>query len=83
MSRLDLLQTVADFKSERYAQTYARFDLARHASTLRLLPERRVIRELKMDYSRMAPMCFHDPPAYDEVLATLRGLQEELRDSKE
>ena len=26
MSRLDLLQTVADFKSERYAQTYARFD---------------------------------------------------------
>lgn len=46
--------------------------------TFSLIPAEEMIEDLRRDYSRMAGMIIGDPPEFDEVMASIAALEEEL-----
>ena len=46
--------------------------------TFSLMPTDEMIEDLRRDYSRMAGMIIGDPPKFDEVMASIGALEEEL-----
>ena len=77
---LDLLETVAKHKAIFFRSGWASYDTAR-PGTLRLMPSDARIQDLRADYRAMAPMMFDEkPPAFDEVLAQIRKLQDDLNE---
>ena len=76
--RLELLREVADFKLTYYAQTAARFDLARDPGTLRLVPDERALKELARDYQAMREMFYGSQLPFGEVVDILRDLESEI-----
>jgi Nucleotidyl transferase AbiEii toxin, Type IV TA system len=48
------------------------------SGTFSLMPTGEMIEGLRRDYSRMAGMIIGDPPAFDEVMASIAALEEEL-----
>lgn len=75
LARIELLREVADFKATFYAQSWARYDLARQPETLRVCPEGRVLGALARDYSSMREMIYGERPTFDEIVTDLRGLE--------
>ena len=82
IQNIDLLVKVAEHKALFFRDTKARYDLARPGS-LRLIPQSAHITELKADYQRMREMFFEEPPKFDEVVQTLKKLEEEVNAAKE
>lgn len=77
---LDLLETVAKHKAIFFRSGWASYDTAR-PGTLRLMPSEVRIKDLRADYRAMAPMMFDEkPPAFDEILAQIRKLQDALNE---
>lgn len=71
----ELLAQVAKHKTTFFRSGWASYDTAR-PGTLRLLPDENRIKDLRADYRAMAPMMFDDrPPPFDEILATIAGLE--------
>jgi hypothetical protein len=48
------------------------------SGTFSLIPTDEMIEDLRRDYSRMAGMIIGDPPEFDEVMASIAALEEEL-----
>ncbi|MEN8177169.1 MAG: nucleotidyl transferase AbiEii/AbiGii toxin family protein [Pseudomonadota bacterium] len=72
-----LLASVVEFKQRFYPRGWARYDLAK-PGTLFLVPEGRVLASVRSDYRAMENMIFGEVPDFDEILAVLQRLQEEI-----
>lgn len=71
----ELFAQVAKHKATFFRSGWASYDTAR-PGTLRLLPDKNRIKDLRADYRAMAPMMFDDrPPPFDEILATIAALE--------
>lgn len=75
---LDLLENVATFKSKFYRQNRARYDLARK-DTLRLLPPKESMKDLRDDYVSMQSMIFGTKIDFDVILDGLARMLDEMR----
>ncbi len=69
--RLDLLERVRTHKAKFFASGWAHYDTAVPGS-LRLVPPKSRVDELRRDYAAMLPMFLDDPRSFNEVLAILR-----------
>lgn len=72
-----LLANVVAFKQRFYPRNWARYDLAQPGSML-LVPQGKVLAAVEADYRAMANMIFGEIPGFDEVMATLQKLQDEI-----
>ncbi len=77
LARLDLLERVALFKSRFFGSSWANYDEAKPGG-LRLAPPLHRKNELVQDYTRMEPMFLTLPPAFEEVLETLREAENRI-----
>ena len=77
LSRLDLLEEVAEHKATFFPQASARYDIAR-PGTLRLVPGETAEKKLRADYRGMDEMTFGTTPSFDAILATLKDLEAEI-----
>lgn len=80
LADLGLLASVVKHKQIFYPSAWARYDLAVPGS-LRLSPPVEREAELRRDYQSMSVMIFGKQPAFDDVLATLNGLQDEINEN--
>ena len=76
----ELLEAVAVFKSKFYPRNWARYDLAR-IGTIKLLPAEHSIERLQNDYSAMQSMIYGDYPKFEDILAEIKALEEEINSS--
>lgn len=81
VSRLDLLQRVAVFKSRFFSSSWANYDSATPGS-LRLVPPPHRESELVQDYAKMESMFLEKPPPFKDVLETLREAEESINRAK-
>jgi hypothetical protein len=72
-----LLRRVADWKARFFAATWARYDLASRG-TFRLGPPKFRLPELERDYHAMRDMFITAPPSFENVLATVRELEDRI-----
>ena len=77
LSRMDLLERVALFKSRFFGSSWSNYDSAR-AGSLHLCPQESRVGELERDYEKMKPMFFEAPPSFEDVLTVLRAVEEEI-----
>jgi hypothetical protein len=73
----ELLADVVAFKQRFYPRNWARYDLAMPGS-LRLVPSEPVLKALAADYRAMANMIFGQVPAFDDIVAQLRALEDDI-----
>lgn len=74
---MDLLAQVVRHKETFYPSGWAHYNEAR-PGTFRLVPPEARITGLARDYRSMGGMIFGEPPAFDDIMATLRALEEEI-----
>ena len=72
-----LLASVVAFKQRFYPRGWARYDLAK-PGTFVLVPDDHVLTWVKSDYRAMENMIFGEAPRFEEILAVLQMLQEEI-----
>lgn len=72
-----LLASVVEFKQRFYPRAWARYDLAT-PGTLRLLPGEKVLAAVETDYRAMGNMIFGEIPAFADIVAKLRTLENEI-----
>lgn len=77
LANLDLLAKVVEFKQRFYPRGWARYELAK-PGTLRLVPEGDVLKTVEDDYRAMGNMIFGDLPEFEDIIATLQSLQDEI-----
>ncbi len=77
LARDDLRQRVAEWKSQFFAASWARYDLAA-PGTFRLVPPEFRLAELKKDYQAMQDMFLAPPPSFENVLETVRVLENRI-----
>lgn len=77
LSDLALLEAVVAFKQQFYPSNWARYDLAKVGS-LQLMPPEARVKALQADFDKMQEMIFAKHLAFDEVLATLKALEDEI-----
>lgn len=77
LADLGLLESVVAFKERFYSRGWARYDLAK-PGTLRLVPEGHVLATVTADYRAMANMIFGEYPSIEEVMASLKALEDEI-----
>jgi hypothetical protein len=77
MKDLDLLARVAHHKQTCFQSSWASYDTARPGS-LRLVPPRYRLPELKADYQQMQEMFTETPPAFEALLQQLHGIEDSL-----
>jgi hypothetical protein len=77
LTRDDLRQRVANWKSRFFPSTRARYDLAK-PGTFRLAPPEFRLAELKKDYQAMKDMFLVTPPTFDSVIHALSDLEREI-----
>jgi len=74
----DLLAEVVLFKQKFYPSGWANYDSATFAGLL-LQPSEHHINALKTDYEQMREMLFGDKPNFDEIIAALKKLEDEVK----
>ena len=77
LSDLSQLADVVAFKMRFYRRGWAHYELAR-PGTLKLLPEAHVLAAVRKDYADMRNMIFGAYPGFDEILAALENLENEI-----
>jgi hypothetical protein len=77
IAEIDLLAKVADHKSVFFASGWAKYEEAR-PGTLRLVPPPARVSELEKDYEKMREMIFGEPPGFDHILRTLKGIEDRI-----
>ena len=77
LSDLSLLQDVVQFKSRFYRCSWAHYEEAR-PGTFKLAPKNEHIAALRTDYRQMAEMIFGEIPDFEQILDTLRQLENEI-----
>lgn len=74
----EILAQVAKHKTTFFRSGWASYDTAKPGS-LRLMPDKARIKDLRADYRDMAPMMFDDRPlSFDDILARIEKLQEAI-----
>jgi hypothetical protein len=73
----ELLASVVAFKQRFYPRGWARYDQVK-SNTLVLVPEGHVLASVRSDYRAMENMIFGEMPDFEEILAVLQSLQEEI-----
>ena len=73
----DLLSRVVAFKDKFYRCPWARYDLAKRG-TMRLMPPEYNVTKLEDDYAHMQNMIFGEKPDFDEILLSIKTLEEEI-----
>jgi hypothetical protein len=68
---------VVRWKSQFFARTWARYDLA-VPGTFRLVPPAARVPELNRDYQAMHDMFLDTPKSFENILQTLRGLENRI-----
>lgn len=75
---LELLSTVAKHKATFFRSGWANYDMAR-PGTLRLMPSKPRINDLRADYRAMASMMFDDIPlSFDDILSRIEEFEETI-----
>jgi hypothetical protein len=77
LANLKLLRAVVAFKDKFYHRGWARYDLAAPGS-IRLIPPKHVMDEVRRDYDEMRFMIFGDRPEFEEMMASLGKLEMEI-----
>lgn len=77
MERVDLLDVVARHKTDFFPAAWASYATAMRGS-LKLVPPSDRASSLERDYGKMAEMLFGDAPSFEEILATLREIEDEV-----
>jgi hypothetical protein len=77
LSDTDLLARVVAFKSRFYPSNAARYDLAK-PGTINLVPKSHYINALEKDYQHMQNMIYGECPEFDDLLHTIKKLEEEI-----
>lgn len=75
-----LLASVVAFKQRFYPRGWAKYDLAK-SGTLVLVPQGHVLASVSADYQSMGNMIFGNVPDFEEIMAVLQALQEEVNRS--
>lgn len=73
----ELRQRVTDWKSRFFAATWARYDLAK-PGTFHLAPPESRRAQLARDYRAMRDMFLVEPPPFEDLLESLRGLENRI-----
>lgn len=74
---LELLERVVNHKQVFFRSGWANYDRATPGG-LRLLPTAAQETVLRLDYARMRDMFFDEPPSFDEILISLKKLEDQL-----
>ena len=74
---LDLLTHVARHKKKFFRAAWANYDEARPGS-LHLVPHAELHAGLQHDYERMREMFFDEPPPFDQIIGTVKELEEQI-----
>lgn len=77
LTRADIRQRVADWKSRFFPATWARYDLAK-PGTFRLVPAHFRLTELNRDYEAMRDMFTTEPPSFESVMKTVLNLEDKI-----
>ncbi len=77
LKEMAMLASVAEFKQRFYPCAWACYELAQ-PGTLRLMPDGVVLATLRTDYRAMTNMMFGQVLEFDEIMATLQRLQDEI-----
>ena len=77
LNNLHILDDVVDFKKRFYPRGWANYDLAK-PGTIKLIPEKSIIKNLKKDYTFMGNMIFGETPSFDEVMNTIESLEQQI-----
>jgi len=77
LERIELLEQVVAFKKRFYPRAWANYDAAK-PGTLKLLPSEEIEKRLRQDYKYMREMIYGNYPAFDEILAALKKLEEDI-----
>ena len=72
-----LRERVLRWKSQFFARSWARYDLAK-PGTFRLVPPDRRTRELARDFREMRDMFLDAPPSFESILDTLQVLEDRI-----
>lgn len=78
---LDLLKEVVRFKMRFYRCPWARYEDAK-PGTLRLLPPKHHVDELRRDYRAMQGLLFGTVPDYDEIMTGIAALETSINSPK-
>ncbi len=77
LENISLLKHVADHKTLFFRANWAHYEEA-VPGTLRLLPRDDQVSQLKNDYRQMQQMFFEAPPAFDQMMERLRGIEKQI-----
>ncbi len=77
LANLALLRAVAAFKDRFYHRGWARYDLAVPGS-IKLIPPKHVMDEVRRDYDEMRFMIFGERPQLDDMMTGLTELEAEI-----
>jgi hypothetical protein len=77
LTKVGLLEVVAKHKALYFRSGWANYGDAK-PGTLRLVPPDSRLTELKSDYTKMAPMFFGQPPAFDDLMSALDELERRI-----
>ncbi len=69
-----LLEVVADHKELYYRAAWAKYYLAKKG-TLKLMPSEINLKQMEKDYSQMEVMFFEKPPAWNDIVDTIRRFE--------
>jgi len=78
----DLRNRVVAWKSQFFGSSWANYDLAK-PGTFRLVPPAERQPALRRDYQAMRDMYLTDPGSFDDILATLVGLENRINEVSE
>lgn len=81
LADLNLLNKVVLFKEKFYRSPWAQYDKAR-AGTMKLLPPTYNMDILREDYDHMLNMIFGNKPGFDEMMAGIKQLENEINSLK-
>lgn len=74
---IELLSKVVEFKQKFYPRGWAHYENAT-SKTIKLIPDNDRIEEIRLDYKEMQEMFFGKYPEFDDIIAVLRSLEDEL-----
>lgn len=77
LADLRLLEDVVAFKMRFYRCPWANYETAK-PGTFRLIPDQARLEELGKDYRRMKVMIFGDVPKFEQIIHTLKTLEDEI-----
>ena len=77
MADTSLLEKVVEFKQKFYSSPWAKYEEAK-IGTLKILPPEFRYKELKDDYISMRSMIFDKYIDFNEIILTLKILEEEI-----